>query len=99
MEECPPLNHATRRGNISLVVYLLERGADVNALGSNGSTSLHEAAKRGREDVVRVLLERGAKTRVRLELTGGRYGPTPLRWAQLNKHDATAQLLKEHGEH
>ena len=39
---------------------LLERGADVNAVRNDLSTSLHVAARYGRVEVVRVLLEHGA---------------------------------------
>jgi ankyrin repeat protein len=54
------------------VRLLLERGADVNATGTNGATLLHQSVNRG-EAFVRLLVEHGA--RLDLRDAGGR---TPL---------------------
>lgn len=44
----------------SLVSLLLEVGADINALTSDGKTALHLAAERGRESLFRILLDNDA---------------------------------------
>jgi ankyrin repeat protein len=40
-DECTPLHHAARFGNVDAVRWLLEHGADVNAIAYNGFTPLH----------------------------------------------------------
>jgi len=53
--------------------YLLDRGADVNAVGEFGWTPLHNAAYQGLTDVIELLVSRGAKTETKDKL-----GQTPL---------------------
>ncbi len=64
---------------ISMMAFLLDRGANINALYHQGSpeyfervkdkeplgTALHHAARRGRKDRVQFLLDRGADPNVR----------------------------------
>ena len=42
------LHNAASRGHKDIVELLIEKGANVNAKGSDGKTALHEAAFRGR---------------------------------------------------
>jgi ankyrin repeat protein len=53
--------------------FLLDHGADVNAVGEFGWTALHAAAYQGLTDVIELLISRGAKTEVKDKL-----GQTPL---------------------
>ena len=53
--------------------YLLDHGADVNAVGEFGWTPLHNAAYQGLTDVIELLIDRGAKTETKDKL-----GQTPL---------------------
>jgi ankyrin repeat protein len=53
--------------------FLLDRGADVNAVGEFGWTPLHNAAYQGLTDVIELLVSRGAKTETKDKL-----GQTPL---------------------
>jgi len=53
--------------------YLLEHGADVNAVGEFGWTPLHAAAYQGLTDVIELLVSKGAKTETKDKL-----GQTPL---------------------
>jgi ankyrin repeat protein len=53
--------------------YLLDHGADVNAVGEFGWTPLHNAAYQGLTDVIELLVDRGAKTETKDKL-----GQTPL---------------------
>jgi ankyrin repeat protein len=46
--------------SIDISKYLLDQGANVNALGSNGRTSLHLAVSSNNEELVTPLLEKGA---------------------------------------
>jgi ankyrin repeat protein len=43
------------------VSLLLEHGADVEAMGTDGKTALQVAADRGHDEVVKFLREHGAK--------------------------------------
>jgi uncharacterized protein len=52
---------------------LVDKGADVNAVGEHGWTALHGAAYKGVDSIVDLLIKHGAKTEVFDE-----YGQTPL---------------------
>ncbi|KAK7456361.1 hypothetical protein VKT23_010608 [Stygiomarasmius scandens] len=64
VKECQPsLWDAAYEGHLDVVKFLLENGADVNAMGEMGElfgTALQAAASQGHLDVVKVLLEKGA---------------------------------------
>ena len=51
------LSLASREGRLETVRLLLEQGADVNYVDSNGLTPLHEASAQGHHDIVQLLLE------------------------------------------
>jgi hypothetical protein len=57
----------------AVVAAVLDAGADVNARGGLGDTTLHEAVAYGRDEAVAVLLDRGADPRI-----ANRSGRTPL---------------------
>jgi ankyrin repeat protein len=54
-----PLHLAARFGTPELVLFLIEKGADVNALEYNNFTPLHDAAT---GEIAKVLIEHGADT-------------------------------------
>jgi ankyrin repeat protein len=56
----PALEMAARQGNLDVVRYLLERGANVDHADADGSTALHSAVNHGHLDVVRALIAGGA---------------------------------------
>jgi ankyrin repeat protein len=60
-----PLIEAAREGNVSEVTRLLDSGADVNAVDSEGWSPLIAASWAGHLKVVRILLERGADVHAR----------------------------------
>lgn len=68
-----PLVHAAVSGDVREVEALLDRGEDVNALGSNGWTPLMGAAETGKTEVVIYLIACGAEVNVADEI-----GSTPL---------------------
>jgi ankyrin repeat protein len=63
----PLLSHAIAGGEQAAAVFefLLERGADVNAVHNNGMTPLFIAVQVGRREAVKRLLEKGADSRRR----------------------------------
>lgn len=89
VDNCPPLlaaagigilapgeEAATPDEVVAAVKYLLELGADVNAVDSNGETAMHGAAYRSAPKVAALLAARGADIRTWNRVN--QYGWTPL---------------------
>lgn len=55
-----PLIAAAHAGNLKVVEFLIERGANVGAVDAGGKTALHWAALRDHAEVVGVLIKSGA---------------------------------------
>jgi len=55
-----PLGGASQRGDVAVVTYLLDNGADPNEHTPDGEDPLILAAGAGKRDAVRLLLDRGA---------------------------------------
>jgi ankyrin repeat protein len=63
-----PLHIATRYGHMEIVVFLLERGADVNAKTDKGNnTPLMFAVANARKDLVELLVAKGADVNAKSE--------------------------------
>jgi ankyrin repeat protein len=89
-----PLQLACYFGHAELAAWLVEQGADVNAVARNEMKiqPLHAAAARGNEEIVRMLLENEA------DVNGRQQGDfTPLHAAAQNGDVPLARLLLEHG--
>lgn len=89
-----PLMYACRADkslDIPKVKYLIELGADVNAVGPQGKTALHYAARGGNAELCELLLDAGAD---RTTLDDG--GRTPFDIAEMYRKDASAQLRLDH---
>jgi len=81
-------------GQEAMVRMLLRRGASVNLQESRvGGTALMGAALQGHTTTVQALLD--AKADASLQATSG---STALTMAELAKHTATAQLLRQHAK-
>ena len=86
-----PLLCATRRGNIEIMKFLLEKGADVNAKESKyGQTALILAARGGYTDAVKLLIEKKADLNVKEKM----YGQTAV---LLAANEEIVDLLKKAG--
>jgi ankyrin repeat protein len=89
-----PLALAAFFGHRESVEWLLDHGADVNAISKNatGYTALSGAVARGDAEIVRLLLAHGANAR-------HRYGPgySPLHEAAAGGKIEILRLLLEHG--
>ncbi len=86
-----PLFLAAGEGHLSAARYLLDQGADVNAIDSTGNTALTEATYYGHVPIIKELLLRGANINS-LSNVG-----TPLDIALSRNNDAVADLLKHYG--
>lgn len=62
-----PLHYAATGPSPQVVLWLLERGAQIDARAPNGATPLMMAAQYGAEDSVQLLLDRGADLTLRNE--------------------------------
>jgi ankyrin repeat protein len=72
-ESSRPRAPEERATAVETVKFLVDRGADVNAVGQFGWTALHSASMQGLNDVVELLAAKGAKLDVK-----DRFGQTPL---------------------
>jgi ankyrin repeat protein len=88
------LHDAVGQNHMDVAKYLLEEGADVNAVKTDGVTPLHMAARNGNTEMTKLLLERGAK----IDAIDAK-GWTPLDRAQKWGHQDTAEFLRQQGGH
>ena len=80
-------------GNIAVMEFLLDWGADIMLLDHNGATPLHYAARSGTPEMVGLLIDRGAEVR-NVDENGG----TPLADAAMGNPDPrVAELLLDRG--
>ncbi len=89
---CTPLMVAVMSGNIPIVKFLLDHGADINGRSAGGMTCLIDAADRGNEAMVKVLMEYGANVNDRNNDGYTAMGRTPSSELSLK-----AMLLKHGG--
>src|SRR2546423_1616306 len=59
-ENATLLHDAVIQNHIDIAKYLLEKGADVNAVKTDGVTALHMAARNGNIEMMLLLLQGGA---------------------------------------
>lgn len=86
-----PLMQAVEDDNEAVCEALLDNGALVDALDSQGQTALHLAAERGYVGMGKLLLAYGANIDAYTRLTG----QTPYHMAEENDREAFMQMLKE----
>ena len=88
-----PLTWAINMGQTEIVRLLVQRGADVNAVGRHGETPLRSAAMKGNVEAARILLEAGADP----NQTSGEITMTALGFATMMAGTDMVRLLLEHG--
>jgi ankyrin repeat protein len=86
------LHQAVAAGDVEIVKLLVNAGAEIDALNSNGETPLNYAAHHGAKDVVEFLASRGADLNSR-----SRTGLTPLLEAEGGGYKEAADLLRRLG--
>ena len=62
-EDGPPLEGEDARRHEEAVAFLLDRGAEIDAVSDTGDTAISNAVRRGNIGIVKLLLDRGARTR------------------------------------
>ncbi|ETW03325.1 hypothetical protein H310_04820 [Aphanomyces invadans] len=82
---------AAANGSKTMVEFLLDNGADIDAPGRDGTTPLCAAALWGNEAMVKYLLSRGARVRACNEGTGW----TALHAAAFQEHGKVVRILLE----
>ena len=87
-----PIHYAAFQNQAELIRYLLQKGADKNALAPNGYTALMLAARGGHMEAARALLYEDPEVNTR-----GPDGETALKIARLRKHSELAELLVRAG--
>ena len=87
-----PLIYAATGGHDAVVIYLLDQGANVNAVSANGTTALMMAVREGHASTFDVLLRRGADIHHRNE-----NGVSALDWAKRGNETAMADKLRRAG--
>ncbi|THY42348.1 purine and uridine phosphorylase [Aureobasidium pullulans] len=81
-------------GHKTIVRMLLDRGANINALGGyDNDTALYAASMNGHEAIVRMLLDAGAD----INASSGFFMCTALYAASENGHETIVRLLLDHG--
>jgi len=79
---------------VEAVEFLLEKGADINAMPKGfdfPATGLQRAIRRSNVDVAKMLIEHGAD----LTLKDGRHGDDALGWAERIQLDEIAELIRQ----
>ena len=87
-----PLHWASRKGHMSVVKYLLGKGADIHVKNNHGNIPLHCTSWYGHLPVVKFLVRKGADIHAQ-----NKYGSTPLHIACPNGHTAVVKFLVRKG--
>ena len=90
------LSYAARNGQLDAVTWLLDHGAEINALVPRfdvGCTPLHQAVAGDHIEVAKLLLQRGAQADIRDD----GHNSTPKQWAEHQDKPEFVALLAEHG--
>lgn len=89
-EDAPPLDGEDARRQEEAVTFLLEHGAEIDAVSDTGDTAIGNAVRRGNIGIVKLLLTRGARTREVLPR-----GQSLIGLAQERGHDGIVDLLSK----
>lgn len=91
-----PLHYAAEWNLKEALSSLIQKGANVNAVNSNGESALFSAVKADSPEIIQLLVENGIITDTRSNLTRDHLGNTPLhyavKWNSLNAAQSIISL-------
>lgn len=91
-----PLHYAAEWNLKDALSSLIQKGANVNAVNSNGESALFSAVKADSPEIIQLLVENGIITDTRSNLTRDHLGNTPLhyavKWNSLNAAQSIISL-------
>lgn len=93
MQAVRPLHVAAQVNNPKVAEFLLNSGAEINAVDKEGRTALHLAAKQGHMLAARFLLDKGAKINIRDKIAGNE----PILYVARKGDKRMWDLFVEHG--
>ena len=82
-----PLILASQQGKLDVVAFLLDRGARVNDVMTDGKTALLMACKNGHIEIVKILMTKGADQSLKSS------GKSPRDVANINGHTEIVKIL------
>jgi len=91
------LHKACQTNNQACVLFLLDNGAQVNALDDNGYTALDDAARTGNLDAVKLLVKHNADVNLNHRNTRASFKLSPLFHAITSNHHEIVQFLLDNG--
>lgn len=86
------LHTAAKKGLKQLILFLIEKGININSQDEDGETPLHYAARKNRPEIINLLLDHGAQINVQDNVKD-----TPLHIAAMRGHEPIIQLLLQKG--
>jgi hypothetical protein len=86
--EWSALHYAVFAGHQNVAETLIARGADINALSTNGSSPLMMAAREGHEKIAQLLVNLGADTSIRND-----WGDDAVTWAMRYSNPQIAKIV------
>ena len=89
-----PLIHASEAGRVNIVKFLIEAGANINAVDIDGETALFKSCGKPNHEVTNILIDAGANVN-----SENSRGETPLFRASLIDNVEIVQKLIEKGAH
>ena len=78
-------------GDTESIKTLLEAGADINKIGEDGFTALHDAVEQNQIEAVKYLVSKGAKSIENID------GDSPIKLAERLKHFEIVEFLNTVG--
>ncbi len=90
------LHYAAQNGNLFIVKYLVEKGANINMQSLGSFTPLHTAAARDRTNVAIYLVKKSAQINI-IQSSGCATGYTAFYWALENDNYELAKLMLKKG--
>ena len=86
-----PLHIASYNGYLSIVEYLISKGADINAKDDDGNTPLHTASSNGHLPIVEYLISKGADINAK---TKDGYTPISLAFSEMFKYKRCVPIVR-----